>query len=52
MSRIDAHKQHLLTPHLRPVLGDFLRVGQVVVDGDEGAADVGLLVQMREAEAG
>jgi hypothetical protein len=44
MPRIDTHEQHLLAPHLRPVLGDFLRVGQVVVDGDEGAADVGLLV--------
>lgn len=52
MSRIHTHEQHLLAPRLCPVPGDFLRVGQVVVDGDEGAADVGLLVEVREAEAG
>lgn len=52
MSRIHTHEQHLLAPRLGPVPGDFLRVGQVVVDGDEGAADVGLLVEVREAEAG
>lgn len=49
---IDRHDERVLAVHGREVLGDVLSVCEVVVHADERARDVGLLVQMREAEAG
>jgi len=49
--RVHTHDQHLLAPHLGQVLRNVLRVSKVVVHADEGRTDVGLLAQMREAEA-
>lgn len=51
MPRINTHDEHLLTPLLRPVLRHVLRMLQVVVHADKRAADIGLLVQMGQAEA-
>jgi hypothetical protein len=48
---IDRHHERVLAVLGSEVLGDVLGVREVVVHADEGARDVGLLVQMGEAEA-
>jgi hypothetical protein len=52
MPRIDRDDERVLAILLRKVLGDVLGVCEVVVDADEGRGDVGLLVEVCEAEAG
>lgn len=49
--RVHRHNQHLLAGLQRPLLSHPLRVRQVVIHTNERAADVGLLVQVREPEA-
>jgi hypothetical protein len=51
MSRIHRHNPRILTIPLPKVLGHCFRMREVVVDADEGGGDVGLLVEVREAEA-
>ena len=51
MLRIDGNDPSILIVHGRKVAGYFLGVRLVDVDADEGRGDVGLLVEVGEAEA-
>lgn len=48
---IDGDDVGILAVLCGEVLGDGFSMGQVVVDGDEGRRDVGLVIQVREAES-
>lgn len=52
MLRVDRHHEGVLSIFLTEVLGDVLGMGEIVVHANERGGDVGLLVEMGEAEAG